>query len=53
MGVERKSLTVYATVSRHNSERDERDDELWDLLRTEIAAVANRPTFRPIRAELD
>lgn len=54
MGFEarRAEIVVKASVSRHNSARDERDDALWELLLAEIKLVIEDPKFAPIKAEV-
>jgi hypothetical protein len=49
MGHDQQSATIYAYVSRHNSENDERDDALWDRLKEEVAVVLAKPVYEPIR----
>lgn len=49
MGRELKTLTVNATVSRHNSTEDDRDDALWDELCERIEALVDEARYLPIR----
>lgn len=50
MGYDRCELTVSATVSRHNSPRDDEHDALWDELRARVEAVVSDPKYTPIGA---
>lgn len=53
MGYESARITVYATVSRHSSERDDRDDALVDELEKRIQAIVAEPKYRTINAWMD
>ena len=48
MGYDSRKLVVTARVSRHNDERDERDDGLWDEFCSRVSDVASEPEFKPI-----
>lgn len=52
MGREQKRVTVYATVSRHNEARDERDDALWELLLAEIRMLIEDDKYKPISPDI-
>lgn len=48
VGYHINTLTVIASVSRHNSERDRLHDELWDELVERIEALCNDPKYADI-----
>lgn len=48
MGYERTELTITASVSRHNSDRDIAHDLLWALLVERIEALIESPEFADI-----
>lgn len=48
MGRDRVSLEVYATLSRHNSEEDIEDNELWEEIKSEIRALLEHPEYERI-----
>lgn len=50
MGREGKSITVIATVSRHNSEQDDIDNYNWDDLVSRIENIVNEPRYERICA---
>lgn len=50
MGYDSRELKVSATVSRHNSPRDDEHDALWDELQARIEAIINEPKYEPIGA---
>ena len=52
MGREAVNLTISCTVSRHNSERDIRDDRLVDELVAEIMEVCRQKKYEPIRPDV-
>lgn len=48
MGYEAVSLLVAARLSRHNDERDERDDRSWEELKRRVAEIlAEYPDIDP------
>jgi hypothetical protein len=53
MGYDQQRIEVVVSVSRHNDERDERDDKLLEELRAAIRALAEQPRFEPLRAMVD
>ena len=50
MGREGKSITVIATVSRHNSEQDREDDADWDHLVSRIEEIVHEDIYSDIHA---
>lgn len=48
MGYEYKTLSITASVSRHNSARDEADDRLWDDLVKRVEEIVNDEKYRQI-----
>ncbi len=48
MGYEQVYLRATALVSRHNSERDRRDDELWKEFLDRVRLIANEPRYQRI-----
>lgn len=42
MGYDALSFIVHAKLSRHNSERDERDNQLWKELKEEIEILCEQ-----------
>ena len=52
MGRESKSITVSVSVSRHNSDRDERDDRLVEELHDAIMDLCRHPKFEPISPDV-
>lgn len=48
MGREQVTLTVTATVSRHNSDEDKTDDALWDEFCAAVKALADDPKYESI-----
>ena len=52
MGTERKSLTVVAYVSRHNSEEDREDDARWDALVGRVREIVDDETYADIDPEI-
>lgn len=53
MGRERRRVEITASVSRHNSPRDARDDALWDLLVAEIRILVEDERFILISVEVN
>lgn len=53
MGFERTQLTVSATVSRHNSDADRRDDLLWEDLSRRVRELAADPRYDAIMPDVD
>ena len=52
MGREAVNLTISCTVSRHNDERDKRDDKLVDDLVNEIQELCRQKKYEPIRPDV-
>jgi hypothetical protein len=52
MGWDEQTLTISALVSRHNSERDRRDDHLWEELQGRIRTIVNEEKYESISAML-
>lgn len=48
MGYEYRTLSITASVSRHNSARDEADDRLWDDLVKRVEEIVNDEKYRQI-----
>jgi len=48
MGYDTRQFEVRAFVSRHNDERDDEHDALWDELCERIRQLANEPRYAPI-----
>jgi hypothetical protein len=48
MGYEQMSLVISATVSRHNSDRDKRHDELWQEVKDRIDEIIEDPKYAEI-----
>lgn len=48
MGREQVTLRLEAYVSRHNSEQDRADDELWEQFKNTVAALAADPRYEQI-----
>ena len=48
MGYEYVTGTISASLSRHNSEKDIRHDELWDNFITHLKMIANNPKYKEI-----
>lgn len=49
MGRELVVFEVSATLSRHNSPEDEKDDEAWDDLKDKIIALTKEPKYQNIQ----
>jgi hypothetical protein len=45
MGFERVEFVVAANLSRHNSDRDDRHDKLWDEVTKRIEEIINDPKY--------
>lgn len=50
MGRESVELKVVASVSRHNSPKDDEHDALWAELHDRIQAIVEEPKYEPIIA---
>lgn len=50
MGYDQRKLMIVARVSRHNDERDEEHDRLWEKLREEVETLCERPEYQEIDA---
>lgn len=50
MGYDARRLEIVAHVSRHNSPKDDRHDELWEDLMERIQAIVDDPKYQEIRA---
>lgn len=48
MGYETMRREIFASVSRHNSERDREHDELWEDACRRIQEVIQDPKYIPI-----
>jgi hypothetical protein len=48
VGYERKEFVVMGHVSRHNSEKDERHDALWDEVVKKLEAIIDDPKYSEI-----
>lgn len=48
MGWERKTIEISGSVSRHNSERDDRDDALWAELTGRLRMIVDDPRYEPL-----
>lgn len=48
MGYETRTINVIASVSRHNDERDQRDDDLVLILKKAIEELASSAMFLPL-----
>lgn len=48
MGYDARSWSVHGRVSRHNSERDIRDNELWRKMTAELSAVCNKTEYAEV-----
>jgi hypothetical protein len=48
MGFERVTFVITATLSRHNSDKDERHDKLWDEVTKRIEEIINDPKYTEI-----
>lgn len=51
MGYESVELRVFARLSRHNSERDDADDQTWAAFTAVVREVASRPEFADIEID--
>ncbi len=52
MGRESIALTISVTVSRHNDERDIRDDRLAQELMEEIETLCRQEKYAPIQPDV-
>lgn len=48
MGFELATWRVSATLSRHNSARDDEHDALWADMIARLQAIINEPKYEPI-----
>lgn len=48
MGRNMVELTVTASLSSHNDERDERDGQAWERFAAEVRELAEREEFKDI-----
>ena len=48
MGYEQVSMTITASLSNHNSERDVTDRALWTELQARVQAILGDPRFDSI-----
>lgn len=48
MGYETRRIEVVVSLSRHNSDEDERDDQLFDDLLYDIKVVAGYARYKPL-----
>lgn len=53
MGYIRVTGTISARLSRHNSEKDIRNDELWTDFISKIRHIANNPKYKEIDLMID
>ncbi len=53
MGYDSRNWTVVARLSRHNSERDMNDNELWNELTERLCRVASAPRYERIAVLVD
>jgi hypothetical protein len=52
MGRDRRTATIYASVSRHNSEQDDIDDALWDELIDAVRDLISDPRYDSISPDV-
>jgi hypothetical protein len=48
MGYDSRELRITASVSRHNSDKDDEHDALWADLCARVEAIVNEPQYEPI-----
>lgn len=48
MGYERNTLQLSATLSKHNSPRDDEHEQLWEELRAQVQQVIDDPRYAAI-----
>lgn len=53
MGKETVSLYVGATLSRHNSEQDKKDDEAWEHFIQRVRHLAALPMYKDLSIDVD
>jgi len=51
VGWEQKTITILGLVSRHNSEHDREDDELWADAQKRIGEIVEDPKYGDINLE--
>ena len=52
MGRYQATITVSTSLSRHNSEQDEKDDAAFEALTAKIAELCADPQFEDISAQV-
>ena len=48
MGNDSISWEVHGRLSRHNSPRDNHDNDLWDKMTAELAAICDKPEYASV-----
>lgn len=48
MGYDTRSITVMASVSRHNSPKDDEHDALWEELQKRVGEIVEDPRYQDI-----
>lgn len=51
MGYEQKKIEIWASVSRHNSDRDVQDNRLWADLAARVRAIVSDPLYASINVD--
>ena len=53
MGYRRDAITISASLSSNNDDRDERDAALWDQFRRRVELLAADPAFAGLSLSVD
>ena len=49
MGYDSQSITVWCSLSRHNSDRDEEHDALWEEFKDQVEKLINDSKYSEIQ----